>query len=236
MSSHKERKRAIRGHGSRLMAFDLLVFLFVGIMMLVIYPMNPLHPLSSKGVVLQLLLAAAVLFSFRVASGLYGYVWRYVGTTEYIRLMITDAVAGAVYYGLQWGLPMQKVTFMRAVVMFCIDLLLVIFTHKAYQYLYEYRSRDSKAAAVLRRLTRFLTGLKIEPEVPAETRIRIAIVGAGRVGVGLAEELVRNPKSGYLPCCFIDTDPEKVGRNINGIPVIAEDEADAERLSRFPIQ
>ena len=37
-------------------------------------------------------------------------------------------------------------------------------------------------------------------------KINIAVVGAGRVGVMLAEELANNPRSAYRPCCFIDID------------------------------
>ena len=67
-------------------------------------------------------------------------------------------------------------------------------------------------------------------------KIRIAIVGAGRVGVLLAEELLNNPMAAYQPCCFIDTDKEKVGREILGIEVLHESDATLERLSAFPVQ
>ena len=51
---------------------------------------------------------------------------------------------------------------------------------------------------------------------------RIAIVGAGRVGVRLAEELLNNEKSCYIPVCFIDIERSKIGREIHDIPVVDE--------------
>ena len=48
-------------------------------------------------------------------------------------------------------------------------------------------------------------------------------IRAGKVGVSPAEELLSNRTSAYVPKCFIDTDPEKTGRQIQGIPVIADD-------------
>lgn len=56
-------------------------------------------------------------------------------------------------------------------------------------------------------------------------KIKVAIIGAGRVGVCLAEELLNNDESAYIPKCFIDISEEKAGREIHGIPVCSEDEA-----------
>jgi len=95
---------------------------------------------------------------------------------------------------------------------------------------------------MLRRLTAGFTGLSDKPLAKLKSRenitpkINIAVVGAGRVGVMFAEELANNPRSAYRPCCFIDIDREKIGRSINGIPVLSEEEATQERLMSFPIQ
>ena len=224
----------MKSHGRKLVVFDALLLLAVEFVMLVIYP-NHIYEMNALGVILQMLLSGGVLFAARYLRGLYRYVWRYVRTTEYLNLMVTDALAGAVYYVLQWVLPMQKVTFIRAVVMLCVNLLGTIAVRLCYQYLYEARSQRSRLADLLRRVTARITGIKIEPRQTA-SRVNIAIVGAGRVGVGLAEELLGNPNAGYLPCCFIDTDREKAGRSVNGIPVLSEEDATAERLEQYPVQ
>ena len=224
----------MNSHKKKLVVLDLLLLLAVQVMMLVVYP-NRIHVMTAGDIALQMALSAAVLFAARGLTGVYRLVWRYVGTREYIGLMLTDALAGLVYYVLQLLLPMQKVTFMRAVVMLCINLLGTLALRLAYQYLYESRSQASRVAGVFRRLTALITGIKVEPQRNA-SRIGVAIVGAGRVGVGLGAELLSNPSANYLPRCYIDIDREKVGRSINGIPVLAEEQATAEVLSRYPVQ
>ena len=221
-------------HAYRLILLDLLLLAFVGVFMLVIYP-NHIYEMNTAGVCLQILLAAACLFGIRIAAGLYTYVWRYVKTREYIRLMLADLAAGILYYFLQWILPMQKVTFIRAVVLLCINLLAAIALRMLYQYLYESRSQNSRIADILRRVTVLITGIRVEPQNTA-SKINIAIIGAGRVGAGLAEELTANPVANYRPCFFVDRDRDKIGRNINGIPVYSEKEITREKLDEYPIQ
>ena len=68
------------------------------------------------------------------------------------------------------------------------------------------------------------------------TIVPSTVVGAGRVGVSLAEELINNSKASYTPKVFIDINKEKVGRDIRGIPVWSEDEASLHRLRELEVQ
>ena len=77
--------------------------------------------------------------------------------------------------------------------------------------------------------------LKLEMKKEVQ-KIKVAIIGAGRVGVSLAEELLNNEEAAYIPRCFIDICKEKVGREIHGIPVWSEDEATFNRLGEFEVQ
>ena len=59
-----------------------------------------------------------------------------------------------------------------------------------------------------------LTGISLTNEalttvMPTKNKIRIAIIGAGRMGAMLADELQNNPNAVYTPVCFIDVDKEK---------------------------
>ena len=49
---------------------------------------------------------------------------------------------------------------------------------------------------------------------------RILIVGAGKAGLSIVQEMQRNPQLGYTPVGFIDDDKTKIGMKIRGIPVI----------------
>lgn len=67
-------------------------------------------------------------------------------------------------------------------------------------------------------------------------KIKVTIIGAGRVGVSLAEELLNNSEAAYVSRCFIDINKEKVGRDIHGIPVWSETEATFKKLGEFEAQ
>ena len=61
---------------------------------------------------------------------------------------------------------------------------------------------------------------------PAEEskRINVAIIGAGQLGAFLANELLCNHQSTYRPIFFVDKDAQKIGNNVVGLKVYAEDE------------
>ena len=52
----------------------------------------------------------------------------------------------------------------------------------------------------------------------------MGIVGAGELGVSLANELRSKAGSYYRPMCFIDRDKDKVGNTISGLRVFHPDE------------
>ena len=66
--------------------------------------------------------------------------------------------------------------------------------------------------------------------------IKIAIVGAGRVGTTLAEELINNKNASYVPRCFIDINEEKVGRKIHGVVILSQEQATFKKLQEYGIQ
>ena len=88
---------------------------------------------------------------------------------------------------------------------------------------------------MLKRILKFFSGLDTISDNETQ-RIRVAIVGAGRVGVSLAEELLNNSASAYLPRCFIDISNQKAGREIHGIPVLPESEHTLDLLSELEVQ
>jgi FlaA1/EpsC-like NDP-sugar epimerase len=49
--------------------------------------------------------------------------------------------------------------------------------------------------------------------------LRIVIVGAGDAGVLVVREMQRNPQMHMLPVAFVDDDPEKLHKEISGVPV-----------------
>ncbi|UHD15492.1 polysaccharide biosynthesis protein [Thiocapsa bogorovii] len=48
---------------------------------------------------------------------------------------------------------------------------------------------------------------------------RVLIVGAGRAGEMLVRDLLRDPKSGYVPVAFVDDKPHRQGGVVHGVPI-----------------
>ena len=244
MQDYQKHNKKGRKHSLMLMVYDLLLLLLVDLLLLVIYPSGNPRP-SVAGVAAQVVMSCVSVIGCRALLETYRQIWRYGGTTQYIRLMLADALAFVIYVVLNHVLPFERIAVLRALSIVSINLLAAIAIRLLYQYMYDYNSRKSIFGRVLRRMTRALTGLKIDPERRPEAqqgdgrvgrRINIAIVGAGRVGVALADELLKNPAAAYQPCCFIDIDNEKIGRYINNLQVFAESEVTPEVLAAFPIQ
>ena len=81
------------------------------------------------------------------------------------------------------------------------------------------------------------SGRRVRSDLTGGTnRIKIAIVGAGRIGASLATDLIGNPNAAYAPRCFIDNNESKIGKEIFGLPVFSEEEATQDLLSRHEIQ
>lgn len=51
---------------------------------------------------------------------------------------------------------------------------------------------------------------------------KILIVGAGKAGISIVQEMQRNPQLGYAPVGYIDDDPQKQGVKIRGVPVLGK--------------
>ena len=236
-----KKNRPGRKHLLGVLLCDILTLLLVDQLILVMYP-SSVTKLTSLTLIIQMLLGAVCIFGCRFAGGVYHQIWRFGGSTLYLRLILMDAIAGWMYFAMQNGLLQERITFIRALSIVALNLLATLFIRLGYQFLYEYSNQGTKLAILIRRALAYLVGLQKPAEESApggeaarRTRINVAIVGAGRIGVMLAEELANNPSSSYMPCCFIDIDREKVGRYINGIRVFSDVEATAERLRELSV-
>ena len=154
-----------------------------------------------------------------------------------MRLILADAIAFAIYFPISRMFPIAKIPLVRALALATSNLLLALTYRMVYRYVYKCIDRSSKFGKFVIKLVRILGGASIDIQVQeGPEKIRIAIVGAGSVGVGLSEELLSNPKASYLPKCFIDIDKEKVGKIIHDIPVLLESDETPNTLKTFDVQ
>ena len=232
----KNKKKIVGNHAVMLMFYDLVMLGLVSVLLLVFYP-SSYYPITRLEAVLHYLLAAACMLGARALGNSYNNVWRYGGNNLYVNLICYDVLGGGVYFLLQRLLPLRDVEFLRAVTLFALNLLGDILMRQLYQYLYDANSRNSKAANVIRMVTQKLTGIQAEPaDRGSGRRINIAIIGAGRVGAGLAADLASNPRAAYAAKFFVDIDRNKIGRAINGVPVLSDEEADERAFREYNIQ
>lgn len=216
-----------------LVLYDLIVYAIIAFILLVIH--GGIDKLTTIGILQQVALSVFCIFVIRILGKVYGQVWRYGGVKCYIRLICTDSIAFLLYLCLELLLPVQKITIERMLSLACMNLLAAMTLRLMYHYTYKYANSNSFGGKCLSILLRLFSGMETENAKEIQ-KIKVAIIGAGRVGVSLAEELINNSKASYTPKVFIDINKEKVGRDIRGIPVWSEDEASLHRLRESEVQ
>lgn len=64
---------------------------------------------------------------------------------------------------------------------------------------------------------------------------RVLIVGSGKAGISIVQEMQRNPQLGLNPVAFVDDDEEKKGLKVRGIPVMGTRHSLPEIITRMDI-
>ena len=217
----------------QLVIYDVFILIMVDLLLLAFSGSK----LSVSGMVIQGAIGFVTVFVSRLLGSIYSQIWRYGGIQCYIRLLFTDAIAFVVTLIIERILPIEHITFARLLAIACMNLLGALTIRMMYRYAFKCGNDTTFFGKILLFVLRMFAGSKIVGERTLDaTKINIAIIGAGRVGVSLAEELINNAGSAYMPRCFVDVSKEKVGRDIHGIPVLLEDEATLEQLKLLDIQ
>lgn len=228
-------KKSKSGIRVPLALYDFLIFIIVDVILFILY--QGAGELTATGVMIQSILAFITIFGARLAGRIYRQIWRYGGIQCYIKLLSADGIAFCVYLVIERLLPIQHIAFAKLLAFCCMNALGALGIRMIYRYAYKCGSQDNTLGSILRLLLKiFSSGTVITEPDPDSQKIKIAIIGAGSVGVGLAEDLLNNKKAQYVARCFIDSDKSKVGRDIHGISVISEDEATLKELKKHHIQ
>lgn len=216
-----------------LVVYDVIVYIIASILLLWIYGGN--GNLTNAGSLQLSILGFVCIFICRMIGNIYGQIWRYGGIQGYIRLIFSDAIAFILLIILQATLPIERISFDRALSLVCVDLLGAISIRMIYRYAYLYSNNETSKGKFLSKLLYRFSGLTTGTNKEVQ-KIKIAIIGAGRVGASFAEELVNDEKAVYVPRCFIDIDKTKAGREVNGIPVWSADETTLDKLKAYEVQ
>ncbi len=216
-----------------LVLYDAIIYVAIAIVLFILY--EGAKNLTIDGIIQQIVISAACIFTARIVGNIYGQVWRYGGIQCYIRLIFTDFVAFLIYLCVDLLFPIEKDMFVRSLSLFTLNLLGALTMRMFYRYAYKCGGQDNIIGKIASFALWLLAGLETDKGKDAH-KIKIAIIGAGRVGVSLAEELLSNKESAYVPRCFIDIKKEKAGREIHGIPVFSEDKVTLKMLEAFEVQ
>lgn len=172
-------------------------------------------------------LTAIMMMAARMVLRVYRNIWRYANARAYLDIVMADAIGGGVAVLLEYilhnslNLPLYIGAWVSISVVAVANCCTLI-SRFVYQQLYSNNYLNQKNAEC--------------DTVSRDRRINVAIVGAGRVGALLAEELLCYEGSYYRPVCFIDNSPVKLGGKLAGLPVYADDESVFERLKHYPVQ
>lgn len=216
-----------------LVVYDVIVYIIASILLLWIYGGN--ENLTNAGSLQLSILGFVCIFICRIVGNIYGQIWRYGGIQGYIRLIFSDAIAFILLIILQAALQVERITFDRALSLVCVNLLGAISIRMIYRYAYLYSNNETPKGKFLSKLLYSFSGLTTGSEKEVQ-KIKIAIIGAGRVGTSFAEELLNDENAVYVPRCFIDIDKSKAGREINGIPVWNVDDTTLDKLKQYEVQ
>lgn len=216
-----------------LVGYDIVVYGVVAVILLGLY--GGMDKLSPMGIIQQVALSAVCIFATRLIGNVYGQIWRYGGIQCYIRLLFTDVIAFLIYLTLEMILPMERVTFARMLSLASVNTLGALAIRMMYRYAYKCGNQDTSYGKFLAKMLKIVSGIETSSDKEVQ-KIKVAIIGAGKVGVALAEELLNNAGAAYLPRCFVDANLEKAGREIYGIPVWSNEDATFKKLAEYEIQ
>ncbi len=218
--------------------YDLFILALVEVLLLVLYQTG--KPTTPTTFLVNLLLTALCVFVARFAGKVYGQIWRFGGVQSYIRLLFVDACAFLfnlliVKTVLVAVMPHANLNFTRLLSIACMNLLGCLAIRMFYRYAYKCADLNTAQGRAMNRMLKLFAGIEISQK-PETEKTKIAVFGAGRVGVSLAEDLMSNALSQQDPVCFVDVDPSKIAREIHGRPVLPEAEPTVELLKQYGVE
>ena len=162
--------------------------------------------------VLHIGLLTVCVLVFQLAFKTYNSLWRYAESWEYFVLLAGMSLGFTLYAVVNLLLDTNRVWITQAMTGTSLALLAML----GIRFVYRIYRRKS-------------TGRR------GKGRRYVAILGAGTAGVTLLKELKNNPEGSYIPYCMVDDAPDKVGKRIQGTPVLGPLNVLPELLQDTPV-
>lgn len=198
---------------------DVLCFAVVYCFVHVLSAMAPggTWKLSFQTALLNFLVLLGIAIVARAVLRVYRNIWRFANSYAYLSMVMADgaaALAGILITRLMYR-AYNSYYFggWQTLTVYCLFCLLTLTSRFVYQQLKNKKQKDA-----------------------SRNKINVVIVGAGNVGVLLAQELLANKRSHYKPYCFIDNDTHKVGSMVSGLKVYPENADVIDLIKSMPVQ
>ncbi len=225
------KKQGIRRH---IILYDIAIFivLFASLYLLHGKPAG----ITGDVIFIQAIITFIITFGARIFGRVYKQILRYGGIQGYIRLLITDGCAFLINLAFLKIIPIKHVSGAFLLVVASMNLLCALAMRMFYRYAYKCANNNTTVGKLLDLSLRTFAGMQLREEKLNDGRkMKVAIIGAGSIGVALAEELRSNPNGQYSPRCFVDIHKDKINRSILDLPVLPEDDRTFERLKELDI-
>ena len=218
-----------------LVIYDIIVYNCIFLFLLLHY--SRLLRLTNTEMVRFSVVGMVLIIGCRIVGQAYISILRYGGVGVYLRLFLTDGAAFIIGLPLRYVFALPHIQFNYWLLLVCMNLLGALFIRLVYRYSFRYGTKRNYIGSFSRFMLRVFAGTKLEKEnISGMSKIRVAIIGAGRLGADLANELLGNDTSSYVPVCFVDGDKDKQGRMILGLPVYPEGAYGLEQLKEHEVQ
>ena len=176
------------------------------------------------------------IFVSRFLGKVYSQILRYGGIQVYVRLMIFDTIGFVCYFIATRLAPFDNIPLIRMLAFVSTSLLGSLAIRMAYRYAFKTGTSSTTRGKLLLWVLKIF-GRIDNTDKNEKRKINVAILGAGNIGVSLAQELLTNKDAIYNPVCFIDVSQEKTGREIFNLRVFDEDDKDiAQTLKDLDVQ
>ena len=211
MFNFKSKRRVL------LVGIDIAIFISIYIAVAILMLLATPGAFDFIDFILHFVITTASVFLFRWGIKVYSNVWRYADAAAFLDLVLSDALGGLLSLFITRICLTTSLGAWRTASIVSMICLLTLVSRFVYQ---RHVLRQKSATTDLRL---------------AEHRIPVAIVGAGSIGSILADELLCNERSKYVPLFFIDRDDTKVGAKVKGLPVYKNDSSVFEKITEAGI-
>ena len=206
-----------------LIMIDTAILLAIYCMTLLVFALidnNAFRAVEPLGYLINVAGFYLAIMATRMVIGIYSSMWRYANSKTHLMLVLADALGGVVaivvLHIIHTNLMGSFIGAWPSCAFVCMTNIATLSSRFVYQYYY----RTVNAAQ----------------NKNDSRQIPVAIVGAGKIGSLLAEELIFDKTSKYKPVCFVDNNKNKIGTTLLGLRVLGNEDNVIDKIKRLGVE